>query len=67
MSATLDSGFDAFWQAVQKNFKALPIKERNFRKRIGIAPDITTARQAYEILKQSPPEQLLLFIHTHAA
>lgn len=56
--------FDKHWQTVQANFKALPIKERNFRKRIGIAPDKELQRKVFEQKKLIPAQQLELTLNT---
>lgn len=54
--------FEEFWAKVQNAFKALPASERRFRKEIGIAPDVRSAKGAYlallEVDKSRRPEQM---------
>lgn len=42
--------FDDFWKKTLGFWKARPIQERNFRKRIGLAPDKDLSRKAFEAM-----------------
>lgn len=47
----MPDSFGGFWDACQRNWKALSIQERNFRKSINMHPDKEIVKKAYECLE----------------
>jgi hypothetical protein len=50
--------FAKFWSERKKSFSILPIKDRRFLTRIGLAPDEAVSLAAYEALSMMPPSQM---------
>jgi hypothetical protein len=55
--------FDDFWKRINKQWGLLTIKERNFRKSIGLHPDKAVAMQAWSALSAMPPVQFNLSLN----
>ena len=55
--------FDDFWKRINEQWGLLTIKERNFRKSIGLAPDKAVAMQAWSALSTMPPVQFNLSLN----
>jgi hypothetical protein len=56
----MDNAENQFWSQTLASWKALPIKERNFRKSIGCEPNEEVSRRVFKTLRIIPASQLQL-------